>query len=118
MFILFGAKSRAKVVEGGRRGQRRCDDCEKRTDWVECLVKDSFNVFFVDVLESAARCMRCCECGEDMAIDEWDAEQRRALPRETAPAAASTATRAAPAQKAPVDYDKEFAALKARLGKK
>ena len=114
MFILFGAKSRARVVEGGRRGQRRCDECEKQTDWVECVVKDSFNVFFVDVLESSAPCMRCCECGDDLAIEDWDAEQRRSSPR----ASIASGSPAATAPKAPIDYDKEFAALKARLGKK
>lgn len=116
MFILFGTKTRAKVVDGGRRGPRRCASCDKSTEWVECLVKDSFNVFFIDVLDSTARCMRCVECGDECAIEDWDREEKRRQIT-AAPAALSAPVSERPSKPA-VDYDKEFAALKARLGKK
>ncbi len=116
MFILFGTKSKSKLVPDGRRGERRCSECAKSTTWVECIVKDSFNVFFVDVLDSSARCMRCTECGEDCAIEDWDREQRRTQNAAAPSAPAPLPAPAKPAQ--PVDVDKEFAALKARLAAK
>lgn len=118
MWILFGAKTKSKVVEGGRRGERACPDCEKPTTWVECDVKDSFNVFFVDLIDTKSRCMRCTECGEDCSIEQWDAEQRRVAKAISAPAATpSSAAQPAAKRPAEVDVDAEFAALKTRLKK-
>jgi hypothetical protein len=122
MWILFGAKTKSKVVEGGRRGERRCGECAKQTVWVECDVKDSFNLFLVDVFDTTSRCMRCSECGEDCSIDQWDAEHRRATNSLQAPRGAQEGGSPAVTAKktaAPVDVDveAEFAALKRRLNK-
>ncbi len=117
MFILFGTKSKAKLVPDGRRGERRCGECNKRTTWVECVVKDSFNIFFVDVLDSTARCMRCTECGEDCAIEDWDRAQRRAQLDASQPSVTAASPRPQDSTPTPaaLDVDKEFAALKQRL---
>jgi hypothetical protein len=99
MWVVFGAKTKAKRVEGGREFDLDCPECEQVTHWVECDVKDEFNAFFVKVGASTMRRMVCTACGEDVSLDEMKA------PPETPP------------QKRSTEWDKDalLAALKAKM---
>jgi hypothetical protein len=117
--LIFGAKSRCKVVTGGRVEQRHCDKCEQLTTFRECDVTDRFSVFFVELGQSTQRRLVCCECGEDLPLETPAEPERRA--RRDAPAARATRTTPPAPQKAALserEKDRLLADLKKKMNKR
>jgi hypothetical protein len=110
--LLFGAKSKARLVDGGRVEERHCAECGRATVFRECDVTDRFDVFFVELGQSTQRRLVCSECGEDIALDE--------APARVAPAATTKPVLpATPAKRALSERDKDrlLEELKQRMKK-
>src|SRR5262245_55441332 len=77
MWLIFGGRTKARPVSGGRVEERQCWDCGRRTKFRECDVTDKFTVFFVELAQTTQRRLVCTECGEDLALDSVE---RQPLP--------------------------------------
>ncbi len=117
MWFLFHRKAKTEVVSGGEVLREHCPTCARVTQLVEVEVKESYGVWFVDVIDDKERAFRCTSCGEvfdrrDNApapeqskwsrVEEMAAEQRK-----------RDATKAQIATK----IDDELAELKRRMGR-
>jgi hypothetical protein len=122
MWIIAGAKTKARPVEGGRIGLRHCDGCDKNVRFQECDVKDTYTAFFVELFDSTQRRMVCIQCGEDHDVAEFF-QTAREVKDEPEPAKPSLWSRLrGRAEAKPRDDDsdveEELAALKRKLAKK
>ena len=108
--MLFGNKTRVRLVPGGREIERYCPDCKTVRMFQECDVADSVSVFFVSVADMKSRRMVCPECGEDEEMPP-DADAK--------PPVAATRPPPAPAKPAATDSELEqmLADLKQRMKK-
>jgi len=113
MWIIFGGKTRARVVADGRRGTKRCPACERSTEWVECDVTDTARLFFVDLLSSTSRDMVCTACGESMEPKAWDIDRRAEAVRPSLPQPPTSRLR--PRSTNDEDIEQELAALKRKM---
>ncbi len=69
--IIFGRKSKARLVEDGRFEKRRCPECGKAAVFREVLVKHDYHVFFVvSLFETESRKYGCDKCGAVMDLDD------------------------------------------------
>ena len=68
MWLVFGNKTRARPVPGGREIERRCAECNEVRRFAECDVADKVSLFAVSVFEMTSRRMVCPECGEDFEV--------------------------------------------------
>lgn len=109
MWIIFGNRTRAKPLKGGLRIERYCAECEAKTTWQECEVKDRVHVFFVDLFSMKQRRLVCTECGEDVDVDDARAKAKVAAPAPRVLSAKETKAKND-------DIEAELAALKKRLG--
>jgi hypothetical protein len=107
---LLGSNSRFREVPGGQIVERHCDECEKRTTFVECEVKDKVSVFFVPVMDMSSRRLVCRECGDDQELPEPEPAQPTNAPRP------SPATKP-PSRPSEQDLDAMLAELKKKMPK-
>jgi ribosomal protein S27E len=69
--IIFGRKSKARLVPDGRFEKRKCPECEKTAVFRECLVANKYHVFFVvDVFDTESTKFACDRCGSVMDLDD------------------------------------------------
>jgi hypothetical protein len=108
MWLFGGAKTKFKLVPGGRTASRRCDTCNAVTTFREVDVTDGFNLFLVELYETTNRRMVCGVCGEDHDPDAFFAEPAKASPR---PRPAAPETRA----RHDADVDQMLAELKRKM---
>jgi hypothetical protein len=87
MWLLFGARTKAKRVPGGREVERACPECKTVTRWAECDVKDRYHVFFVSLGSTTVRRLVCTRCGEDASLEEAGLAPTTAAPAPTLGAA-------------------------------
>lgn len=128
--ILFGRKSKARLVPDGRFEKRRCPECGKTAVFREALVKHDYHVFFVVSLFDTESTKFCCDkCGSLMDLDdtldpelsEADRKNVEALAAKEAEidakrrALAEKEAKAREAGKAKA-VDDELAAMKKKLG--
>ncbi|HWB81973.1 MAG TPA: hypothetical protein VG755_43725 [Nannocystaceae bacterium] len=128
--IIFGRKSKARLVEDGRFEKRRCPECGKTAVFRECLVTNKYHVFFVvDVFDTESTKFACDKCGAVMDLDdtkdpeltEKEKQQQAAIAAKEAEIAAKQRAleqqkmRERDAAKAQGVED-ELAAMKKRLG--
>jgi hypothetical protein len=108
---IWGVGSRLGVVPNGLREQRRCEECEKVTEFWEANVTDKLHVFFVDVAGTRQRRMVCRECGHDEPVETSARSQASApaTPRPSAP----VRPRERPSDK---ELSADLAALKRKMG--
>jgi len=86
MWLLFGNRTKAQPVPGGRSEDRDCPQCKTRRQFVECDVADQISVFFVPILSGSTRRMVCRVCGEDLDVAQpspraVEPEQRDPAPK-------------------------------------
>jgi hypothetical protein len=67
MWLLFGAKTKARPVADGLTVDRHCPECNQTRLFLECDVTDKIDLFFVKVGEATQRRLVCSECGHDEA---------------------------------------------------
>jgi hypothetical protein len=128
--IIFGRKSKARLVPDGRFEKRRCPECEKTAVFRECLVSHKYHVFFVvDLFDTESTKFACDKCGAVMDLDdtlateltEKEQQQQAAIAAKEAEIAAKQRqleqqkARERDAAKAR-GVDDELAAMKKRLG--
>lgn len=128
--IIFGRKSKARLVPDGRFEKRRCPECDKTAVFRECLVSNKYHVFFVvDLFDTESTKFACDKCGAVMDLDdtkdpeltEKEKQQQAAIAAKEAEVAAKQRaleqqkTRERDAAKARGVED-ELAAMKKRLG--
>ena len=119
MWFVGGAKTKVSAVEGGRVAERHCDACGQSARFLECDVKDTLHVLFVDLLDTSHRRMVCSRCGDDHDVDDFFATMGAARatgapsPREAPkpPSAKLDAGR----ERVDDDVGEELAALKRKL---
>ena len=101
-------------MAGGRTFVEHCPTCEKPTRFREIEVKESFGVWFVDVIGDKERKYRC-----DVCEDVFDLrDQPAALPEQPKPLpAAPVKDHAAERERIATKIEDELAELKKRLGK-
>ena len=123
MWIIIGAKTKAKVVEGGRAADGRCDACKADVRFRECDVKDTYRAFFVDLFDTTQRRMVCNTCGEDHDVDEFfkvravsGPPSSKALPPKSSGHRPVVEPKRDKRQ-VDAEIDAELAALKRRIGK-
>lgn len=122
MWLFGGAKTRGRAVQGGRTGERYCEDCREVKTFHERDITDTLQVFFVDVFKHSQRRMCCDGCGEDYDVEEFFASPRaRPEPpprplRGTLPRAPSREVERGSGPDD--DVERELAALKRRVAKK
>jgi hypothetical protein len=83
MWLLFGNRTKAQPVPGGRSEDRDCPQCRTRRPFVECDVADQVSIFFVPILSGSTRRMVCTVCGEDLAVEQpstGEPEQQQSEP--------------------------------------
>jgi predicted RNA-binding Zn-ribbon protein involved in translation (DUF1610 family) len=69
--IIFGRKSKARLVPDGRFEKRRCPECGKTAVFREALVSHKYHVFFVVGLFDTESTKFCCDkCGATMDLDD------------------------------------------------
>jgi len=113
MWILFGNKTRARPVPGGRAIERRCTECNQVRRFVECDVADTVSLFSVPVFEMKNRRMVCPDCGDDFEVSP--APDARPPNSVSAP---PPAEKASPTQRpSERDLDKMLADLKKKMGR-
>jgi hypothetical protein len=109
MWTIFGNRTKARQIKGGREETRHCPGCGTTSRYIECDVTDKVHVFFIDLVELTQRRMVCSSCGEDAEID--DSAQRTTTP------AIAAHPPAAPPRKPPSETEKDrmLAELKAKM---
>jgi hypothetical protein len=126
VWFLFHRKAGTKAVAGGQSFSEECPTCKRVTRFYEVEVKESYGVWFVDVLGNNERAFRCAECGDTFDLrDQQPApapvvETKRGVDRVEELAAEQRRRDAAAKQhraKVEARIDDELAELKKRLGK-
>ena len=112
MWIIFGGKTRARVIDDGRKGTKHCPSCERATEWVECDVTDTGHLFFVELVSATSRDMVCTACGESMEPREWDVARRAEAVRPPPPQPPRIRARPSGPDD---DIEQELAALKRKM---
>ena len=111
MWVIFGNRTKAQPVPGGRSHEQACPGCKAMRRFVECDVADQVSLFFIPVLSGSTRRMVCTTCGEDTEI----------LSVETMQPPAQDETRSvrttAPQPVSDRDLEKQLAALKKKMKK-
>ena len=111
MWILFGGRTKAQPIQGGREEQRPCEKCGTITRHIECDLTDKVHVFFIDLLSATQRRLVCVRCGDDVEMPEEHATS--AKPRGPAKAALPwSPERRALSEK---EEDRRLEELKARM---
>ena len=80
MWVIFGNRTKAQPVPGGRSQDQDCPRCKIRRQFIECDVADEVSIFFVPVLSGSTRRMVCTTCGEDLNIEPSSARLHEAAP--------------------------------------
>ena len=124
MWMLFHRKAGTSVVRGGKTFVERCPTCERSTRFREVEVKESFGVWFVDVVGDKERKFRCDECQDVFDLrDQPDAEpaalpQRAVSGRDRVEQLAAEQRRRDEARATVANrIEDELAELKRRMGK-
>ena len=84
--MLFHRKAGTNVVRGGTTFVEDCPTCGRATRFREVEVKESFGVWFVDVVGDAERKFRCDECQDVFDLRDQPEPEPASLP---APAVSS-----------------------------
>ena len=82
--MLFHRKAGTSVVRGGKTFVEECPTCERNTQFREVEVKESFGVWFVDVVGDKERKFRCDECQDVFDLRDQPEPEPAALPARTA----------------------------------
>lgn len=127
MWLIFGGKTKAKRVPGGREVAGVCPDCHARTTFVEAEVNDKLELFFIEVAAHTTRRLICSECGEDFDLERLPAagrEAQRPTRASSVPATASAPQKAESSRltgaRKPVsesEKDEMLRALKRKMGR-
>jgi hypothetical protein len=109
MWLLFGNRTKARPIQGGREEDRHCPGCGATSRFIECVVTDKVHVFFINLLDLTQRRMVCTKCGEDLEIG--DSAHRTPAPT------TSARPPVAPPRKQPSESEKDrmLAELKAKM---
>ena len=69
--IIFGRKSKARLVPDGRFEKRRCPECGKTAVFRESIVAHKYHVFFVvDLFDTESTKFCCDKCGSVMDLSD------------------------------------------------
>jgi uncharacterized CHY-type Zn-finger protein len=134
MWFIIGGGKETRRIEGGKRLNMRCENCQKLATFYECRVKKSVNAFFfVELWDKTVKAMQCGEClalfqEEEVSDAESNAERakreatelRKVAERQqqTIDQLAEEAKKADKAKKQQSkDLDKALAELKKKMGK-
>lgn len=114
--LIFGRKSKSRLVPDGRFEKRRCPECNKTAVFREALVEHKYHVFFVvDLFDSKSTKFCCDRCGSVMDLDDTldpeltEAERKQAEALAAKAAAIEAKRRALEAKKS-----RDFEASRAR----
>ena len=110
MWLLFGNRTKARPVPGGRVVDQMCTKCQAVRHFVECEIGDQVSVFFIPLVDLKSRRLVCTTCGDDVEIPGTG-------PAHKSPAnPASTPGAASPPRTSEEEATRMLAALKRKMG--
>lgn len=121
MFVIFGRKTKYRMLEGGQRLRRKCPECGRDAEIAECERVHTYRAYFVGLFDTKARVWVCTQCREEVELDaelppgEDDAAKQRAALAAEAARAARRKQLADKADAVKQRVEDELAALKAKL---
>ena len=68
MWLLFGNRTKARPVPGGRALDQSCRKCQAIRHFIECEIGDQVSVFFIPLVDLKSRRLVCTTCGDDVEI--------------------------------------------------
>lgn len=108
MWLLFGNRTKARPIQGGREENRYCPSCGATSRFIECDVTDKIHVFFINLLDLTQRRMVCNTCGEDLDVAD-------AAPRTPTPVVSARPAARPPKLVSETEKDRMLAELKAKM---
>lgn len=118
MWFLFHRKAKAEAVSGGEVLREHCPTCARVTRLIEVEVKESYGVWFVDVVDDKERAFRCTECGELFDLRKQpEAPAPKSQWNRVEDMAAEQRKRDATKAQIETKIDDELAELKRRMGR-